>query len=281
MRPAKNLVDMQNILDTLNEKQREAAQIIDGPILVVAGPGSGKTKLLTSRIAYLISQGIKPENILAVTFTNKATDEMRERIRNLLKIENYKLKIVIEPHVGTFHSICSKILRKEIEILGYNRNFAIYDEGDQSSLIKKILGEFDLDMKKFNPSAILGRISNLKNELVTPEAHEKMGLEFFDSLVNRVYFEYQKKLKQNNALDFDDLIMMPVMIFKEHPEILESYQDKFKYILVDEFQDTNKANYIFTRLLTKKHQNILVVGDDAQGIFSWRGADISNILDSI
>lgn len=192
---------------------------------------------------------------------------MRERVKKILKDK----KISTPPLIGTFHSTCVKILRKEVHLLGYSRGFAIYDENDQIFLIRNVMKELGIDLKKFNPRAILGKISNLKNELVTPVGHSKMHLEFFDKIVNKVYIEYQKQLKQNQALDFDDLLFLTVSLFKKHPEILKYYQDKFKYILVDEFQDTNKANYLFTHLLAKKYKNIFIVGDDAQGIYGWRG----------
>ena len=262
---------MQNILNGLNEKQVEAVRSVDGPVLVIAGPGSGKTRALTHRIAYMIASGIDPENILAVTFTNKAAEEMQERVKRL--VENKKV-----PLIGTFHSVCARILRKEIGALGYSGDFLIYDESDQLNLIKKSVEAMNIDAKKFNPQTVLGKISALKNDLILPDEFSEKKLEFFDKTVSGIYSEYQNKLKSNNALDFDDLLLLAVVAFKKYPKILEKYQNKFKYILIDEFQDTNKANYVFIKLLSQKSKNILAVGDDAQGIFGWRGADIRNIL---
>ena len=261
----------ETILKKLNAKQQEAVTTTTGPVLVVAGPGSGKTRLLTHRIAYLIATGVQPENILAVTFTNKAANEMRERVKKIVGQKN-------SSHIGTFHSICGRILRAEIEQLGYSPNFSVYGTEDQLGLIKKVMEAQHIDSKQFHPRAILGKISNLKNELITAEKQAETNLDFFGHVVNQVYNQYQKELRQNQALDFDDMIMLTVEIFEKYPDVLKRYQNTFKYLMIDEFQDTNKANYTFVRLIARAHNNILVVGDDAQGIFSWRGADIRNIL---
>ncbi len=275
-----HLIMTNNALEGLNDKQKEAAQIIDGPILVVAGPGSGKTRLLAQRIAYLLSSNVSPENILAVTFTNKASQEMKERMGKLLgaRISTSSGRLTAMPLVGTFHSICARILRKEIEVLGYNKNFAIYDEGDQLVLVKKTMKDMEIDEKKINPAAVLSKISGLKSELTSPDTHARTHMEFFEKTVNKIYFEYQKKLKQNNALDFDDLLLATIRIFQERPEILEKYRDKFKYILVDEYQDTNTAQYMLIKLLSQKYKNLMVIGDSDQSIYAWRNADFRNIL---
>lgn len=261
-------------LDDLNPVQREAVEHREGPLLILAGAGSGKTRVLTYRIAHLIAQGVDPWNILAITFTNKAAQEMRERVESLVGSEGRGL------WVATFHAACVLILRSEIEHLpGYSRSFVIYDSGDQQALIKSCMKELDLDEKKFPPRAIGGVISDAKNKLLDPEDFSRKAKDYFEQKVEKVYSLYQKKLKANNALDFDDIIMLTVQLFRENPEVLGYYQEKFRYILVDEYQDTNHAQYALVNLLAKKYRNLCVVGDDDQSIYMFRGADVQNILD--
>lgn len=263
-----------SILDYLNPEQQKAVQCTEGPLLILAGAGSGKTRVLTHRIAYLIYQKkVYPGNILAITFTNKAAQEMRERLEKLVGLAAEQL------WVATFHSTCLRILRREIGEIGYTSDFVIYDDADQQTLLKMILKEKNLDEKKYTPRGISSRISNYKNDLKTPDAaRREPGNNFYDDQIISIYAEYQKRLKNNNALDFDDLIMLTVRLFKQNPEVLEKYQDRFKYILVDEYQDTNTAQYMLINLLAAKHKNLCVVGDDDQSIYQWRGADIRNIL---
>ncbi|MEA1939035.1 MAG: UvrD-helicase domain-containing protein, partial [Candidatus Caldatribacteriota bacterium] len=250
----------------------------DTPLLVIAGAGSGKTKVLTHRIAYLIYETkINPGNILAVTFTNKAAREMKNRIENLYENNSNNEKIR-GLWMGTFHSICARILRQEIEILGYNKNFVIYDKGDQLSVIRKCLNTLDINIKRYSPNLISSIIDKAKNNLKDVEGYEYNALGYFQKIVERVYREYQRELTKNNALDFGDLILLTVKIFRENPEILEKYQDRFRHILVDEYQDINMAQYSFIRLLSDRHQNLFVVGDPDQSIYKFRGADLSNIM---
>ncbi len=258
------------IFKNLNEKQIEAVKAIQGPVLVISGPGSGKTRCLTHRIAYLISQGIKPDSILSITFTNKASNEMKERIDKLLKIKS------AQPTMGTFHSICLRILRREILLLGYKTNFSIFDSNDQLSLIKRVMTGLEIDSKKYNPHLILNKISKLKTDLIFPENYNPT--EFFTKIVSRVYNGYQAELKKMNGLDFDDLIVLTVKIFKQNPDVLEKYQNFWKYILVDEYQDTSHDQYTLVNLLSAKSRNIFAIGDDAQSIYAFRDADIRNIL---
>jgi DNA helicase-2/ATP-dependent DNA helicase PcrA len=252
-------------MDKLNKVQKEAVEKIDGPVLILAGAGSGKTRVLTYRVAHLIEQGVSPENILLVTFTNKAANEMKER---LLKI----LDSVRMTTAGTFHSLCVKILKSE------NYKFIIYDDNDSLDLIKEIMKKMDLSTKNFNPSAVAGTIGQAKNQLIGALEYPQYARGYFQETVSRIYLSYQKALKENEALDFDDLIMETVKLFKKSPEILGKYQEKFKYILVDEYQDTNHAQFELTRLLARRYQNICVVGDFSQSIYSWRGADYHNLL---
>ena len=271
---------MEDILANLNEKQREAVATTDGPILIIAGAGSGKTRTLTHKVAYLIKEKkVSPKNILAVTFTNKAAGEMKERIIKLLSDKNHAPSKYDLPLVGTFHSICAKILRKEIDKLGYERSFNIIDDHDQMSLMKKIFARLDVSKDQFNPRGILEAISRAKNDLV--DAHQfSLGIGgYFEEVVSRLYSEYQSELKKNNSLDFDDLIMFVVKIFQKFPEVLEKYQNQFHYVLVDEYQDTNHSQYLLVNLLAQKYRNLCVVGDDWQSIYGWRQADIKNILD--
>lgn len=260
----------ENILSDLNNKQIEAVKTVDGPVLVVSGPGSGKTKCLTHRIAHLISTGIQPENILALTFTNKAAQEMKERINKLLGKQS------ASPALGTFHSVGLRILRKNIQYLGYKNSFTIFDADDQLSLVKRTMADLELDTKKFNPNAILSRISKLKTEFTEPAKADSS--EFFSKIVKSVYINYQDELKRLNAVDFDDLIVLCVKIFKNQPDVLEKYQNLWKYILVDEYQDTSHDQYLFVKLLAQKNKNLFCIGDDAQSIYEFRRADIRNIL---
>lgn len=261
-------------LDDLNPAQREAAEHEEGPLLILAGAGSGKTRVLTYRIANLVAQGVEPWEILAITFTNKAAKEMRERVYALLGSERYGL------WVTTFHSACVRILRREIDNLpGYNRNFVIYDAGDQQALLKACLKESNLDEKKFPVSGVAAVISGAKNNLWDPEEFARQAADYFQEKVADLYKAYQTKLKNNNALDFDDLIRLTVQLFQQHEHVLRYYLDKFRYILVDEYQDTNHAQYVLIKLLASERRNLCVVGDDDQSVYKWRGADIRNILD--
>ncbi len=261
---------MEKIFAELNDKQAEAVKIIDGPVLVISGPGSGKTKCLAHRIAYLISTGIKSENILALTFTNKASQEMRERVSKLLG------KLSIAPTIGTFHSVGLRILRQEIHNLGYRNSFTIFGTDDQISLVKRVMADLELDTKKFNPNAILGRISRLKTDFIEPI--NAPSNEFFEKIVSGVYKKYQDELKHLNAVDFDDLIVLCVNLFRSNPKILTKYQSFWKYMLVDEYQDTSHDQYSFISLLANKNKNLFCIGDDAQSIYQFRRADIRNIL---
>jgi len=265
---------MLTLFDELNPQQLAAVKHKNGPALVVAGPGSGKTRVLTYRVAYLIhTQGVSQEHILSVTFTNKAAGEIKTRVGHLLNNFSGKLS-----WSGTFHSICSRILRRDGKYIGIPHDFVIYDSYDQVSLVKGVLKDFGIDSKKIRPKAVLGAISSAKTELLTPQEYQEMASGYFQRTVAKVYSEYQKRLRKNKALDFDDLLMEAVKLFVENPPILEKYQNYFKHVLVDEYQDTNKAQYVITKLLSKKHRNIYVVGDMAQAIYSFRGADYRNIL---
>jgi len=266
------------ILENLNERQQEAVKVKEAPILVIAGAGSGKTKVLTHRIAYLIFQKkINPGNILAVTFTNKAAQEMKNRIEFISKRISDR-NMMKGLWMGTFHSICARILRQEIDVLGYDKNFVIYDKGDQLSMIKRCLKTLDLEDKKYSPNIISSIIDKAKNNLEDPELFEYNALNYFKKIVAKVYAQYQGELFENNALDFNDLILLTVKLFKERPEILENYQNKFRYILVDEYQDINFSQYQLVKLLSEKYNNLFVVGDPDQSIYKFRGADLSNIL---
>jgi DNA helicase-2/ATP-dependent DNA helicase PcrA len=266
---------MSKLLETLNDPQKKAVQKTTGPLLVIAGAGSGKTKVLTHKIAYLIESGVSPKNILAVTFTNKAAGEMKLRINSLTSSLNINSAGL---NIGTFHHICLIILRKHSSILGYKSNFIIFDSDDQKALIKSILKELRVDMEKFKPKIFQSQISNLKSNLKSDRAFESEASDFFPKIVSQVYTKYQTYLKEHNAVDFDDIIMMTVKLFHEHKDILENYQNKFKYILIDEYQDTNSAQYNLIKLLAKKDRNICVVGDNDQAIYGWRAADYKNIL---
>lgn len=257
----------------MNDKQTEAVLTTEGPLLVMAGAGSGKTRVLTHRVAYLIEEkDVLPWNILAITFTNKAAKEMQERVGNLLG------ESARDIWVSTFHALCVRILRRDIEKLGYNRAFTIADTSEQRTLMKRICTELNIDTKKFDPRSILSAISNAKNALQTPAEYAKEANGMFDSMVARAYKLYQQELEANQSLDFDDLIMKTIELFEQSPETLEFYQDKFHYIHVDEYQDTNDAQYKLVNMLAQKYQNLCVVGDADQSIYGWRGANMNNIL---
>lgn len=261
------------ILAGLNPEQRKAVEHFDGPLLILAGAGSGKTRVLTRRIAYLIEHyGISSANIMAVTFTNKAANEMKERITALLGGIRDGLQ------VSTFHSFCVRVLRKESRKLDYDNNFVIYDTADQLTLLKNVMKDLNIDSEKYNPRAILAEISRAKNELIDPEGYLDRVGDIFQKITGEAYAQYQKRLQENNALDFDDLIMKTVELFKQYPLVLEHYQERFKYISIDEYQDVNTAQYHLVQLLASKYRNICVVGDPDQGIYGFRGADIRNIL---
>ena len=264
-----------SIYDTLNEPQREGVFSVDGPVLLLAGAGSGKTRVLTHRVAYLIDEmGVNPWNILAITFTNKAAGEMRERVDRLIGMGAEQV------WVATFHSTCVRILRRYIDRLGYDNNFTIYDTDDQKTLMKGIIKKLNLDPKKYKERALLGAISSAKDELISPIEFElKTAGDFGQRTTAMVYREYQEALKKNNALDFDDLIVKTVELFKEDAQVLSYYQERFRYIMVDEYQDTNTAQFELVRLLADKYRNLCVVGDDDQSIYKFRGANIRNILD--
>ncbi|MCI8833594.1 MAG: DNA helicase PcrA [Clostridia bacterium] len=265
---------MNDIIEGLNDKQREAVLATEGPSLIIAGAGSGKTKVLTHKIAYLIKEkNVLPWNILAITFTNKAANEMKIRTENLLQNTTNDIWI------GTFHSICVRILRKFIDRIGYDTSFIIFDTSDQKSLVKDCLKTLNIDDKLFTDRSVMYEISNAKNEMLEPEDYSNRSFgDFRKETISKIYELYQKRLKENNALDFDDIINLTIKILMQEPEVLEYYANKFKYILVDEYQDTNKAQFTLITLLAATHGNITVVGDNDQGIYSFRGADISNIL---
>ena len=280
---------MKDILKDLNEPQREAVQTTEGPVLILAGAGSGKTKALTHRLAYLISEKkVAPESILAVTFTNKAAGEMKERMDKLLnpkseilnpkKNSDSNLTEIKLPWMGTFHSICVKILRREAKHLGYPSSFTIYDTGDQLAVVKKIMQDKGIDTKHYNPNAVLYYISGAKNEFIGPEDYGQYVNSPFEEIVQTVYSEYQKYLKTIGAMDFDDLLLLCVKLFEDNVEVLEKYQRIFRYILIDEYQDTNQVQYLWAKMLSAKNKNICVVGDDAQSIYGFRGANFRNIL---
>ncbi len=261
-------------LETLNDPQREAVLCTEGPLLVLAGAGSGKTRVLTHRIAHLVVDlGVAPWQIMAITFTNKAAAEMRERLGQLMG------GYVRGMWVSTFHSMCVRILRSDCERLGFAPGFTIYDDSDSKSLVKRIMAELNIDPKRYPESMVRNRISKAKNELVTPEVFEDRYKDPTAQVVGRIYKVLQERLRALNAFDFDDLLLYTYLLLKNHKEVLEVYQDRFRYLLVDEYQDTNHAQYALTQLLAAKHRNIMVVGDDDQSIYSWRGADLSNILD--
>lgn len=267
-------VNIQEAVARLNPEQRKAVETTEGPLLIMAGAGSGKTRVLTHRIAYLIAtRKAPPWAILAITFTNKAAREMQDRVSRLVGGSEGR-----DIWVSTFHSMCVRILRRDIERIGFTSNFSILDSGDQLSVIRNCMKELNIDTKKFEPKAVQSMISTAKNELVTPKQYEQKVGDYFEGIVAKVYDLYQRKLRNNNSLDFDDLIMKTIELFNNEPQVLDFYQKKFSYIHVDEYQDTNRAQYMLCRMLADKHHRICVVGDSDQSIYRWRGADISNIL---
>ena len=263
-----------SIYDSLNDKQYEAVCHTEGPLLILAGAGSGKTRVLTHRIAYLIEEkGVNPWNIMAITFTNKAAQEMRERVDQIVGFGAESI------WVATFHSTCVRILRRHIDMLGYDTNFTIYDTDDQKTLMRQVLKTLDLDPKLYKEKSMLAMISSAKDEMISPEeAMTSAGTDFRMQVEAKVYREYQKKLKENNALDFDDLLVKTVELFENNPQVLEYYQERFRYIMVDEYQDTNTVQFKFVSILAGKYKNLCVVGDDDQSIYKFRGANITNIL---
>ena len=263
----------ESLLNGMNNKQKEAVLQTEGPLLIMAGAGSGKTRVLTHRVAYLIEEkGVNPWNVLAITFTNKASKEMRERVNKLLD------KGAEDVWVSTFHALCVRILRRDIDQIGYNRAFSITDTGEQTTLIKRILREQNIDPQKFTPRSFLGAISNAKNDLLTETEYAERAASMFEQMVAKVYTAYQRELRSNQAVDFDDLIMLTIRLFKEKSETLTFYQNKFQYIHVDEYQDTNEAQYTLVNMLAERFKNLCVVGDADQSIYGWRGANMDNIM---
>ena len=266
-------MSVSELLHTLNKEQQQAVKHTEGPLLIMAGAGSGKTRVLTHRIAYLIDEkDVQPSNILAITFTNKAAREMKDRVEKLIGPAGHYM------WVSTFHSMCVRILRRDIERIGYSRNFTIIDSGDQLTVMKQILKNLNINPKQYDPRAMIHQISSAKNELITPEKYEELAGNYYEQQVAKVYHAYQKTLRKNQALDFDDLIMETIHLFNRVPEVLTYYQRRFQYIHVDEYQDTNEAQYYLVKLLSKRHENLCVVGDSDQSIYRWRGANIKNIL---
>lgn len=260
-------------LNKVNSRQLEAIKAVQGPVIIVAGPGSGKTRVLTYRIAYLISIGVPAYQLLALTFTNKAANEMKERITQQVGEKSKQL------WMGTFHSIFARLLRIEADRLGFGKNFSIYDTQDSLRLIKSIMNDLHIPSQQYNPQAVMYRISRAKNQVILPEEYASQSLDLFEEKTAKIYAEYVRRLKLNNAMDFDDLLIKPIELFNHHKKILESYQERFRFILIDEYQDTNRAQYVLLKLLAEKYKNICVVGDDAQSIYGFRGADIRNILE--
>ena len=260
-------------LDYLNDEQRKAVLSEDGPLLILAGAGSGKTSVLTTKVAYLIKEkGVNPKNIVAITFTNKAAKEMKERIIKLVGRDGYDIQI------STFHSFGLRIIKENYERLGYDKNFTIIDSDDSLTIIKKIMKDMNIDTTRCNPKFIKNQISSCKNEMVTPDKYQKLVNDEVSDITYKVYKKYQETLIRNNSLDFDDLLVKPIELFTKHPDVLQNYQELFKYIFIDEYQDTNEVQYIFSKMLSSKYKNICVVGDDAQSIYSFRGANFRNIL---
>src|ERR1035437_4943131 len=260
-----------DFLKDLNKEQLEAVKQKSGPMIILAGAGSGKTRVLTYKVINLIKEGVDPGNILMVTFTNKAANEMKERMQKFFQTDKDKPSSL--PTIATFHALCAKLLRIEGEYLEIPKNFLIYDTQDQKDAIKQAFELLGLSAKEYKPSSILNSISQAKNELIADSEHSNFARGHFQEIVSRVYVVYQKLLKENAALDFDDLILKTVELFRKHPQILEKYQNKFQYIQVDEYQDTNHAQYLLTKMLSQKWNNICVVGDFSQSIYSFRGAD--------
>ncbi|MEZ0267750.1 MAG: ATP-dependent helicase, partial [Phycisphaerae bacterium] len=275
------MIDSQSLLQDLTEPQAAAVQHVDGPLLIIAGAGSGKTRVLTRRVANLVAQGIPAPSILAITFTNKAAGEMKQRIEALMGRQIYDFGKLDQrwPTICTFHSLCLRILRYYAPAVGLPPNFSIYDSGDQQKLIKDAIKTLDLSTTNFPASAVHGTISNAKNQLLSPEGYLQNARDFYTKTVARIYGKYQTLLATNNALDFDDLILRTAQAFRDKPDVLAELQERFQYILIDEYQDTNHAQYVLAHALAQKHKNICVVGDPDQSIYAWRGADIRNILE--
>ena len=260
-------------IDSLNDRQKQAVINYDGPMLILAGAGSGKTKVLTTKVAYLVEEkNVSPDNILEITFTNKAAKEMKERIYKIVGSNAFRIQI------STFHSFGLKIIKENCKLIGYDSNFTILDSDDSLTVVKKIIKELNIDTDKYNPKAIRNAISNNKNEMIDSDSFEKYAHTDFDEIVKNVYKKYEKNLKMNNAMDFDDLLILPLKLFNEYPKVLQGYQEKYKYIFIDEYQDTNEPQYILSKMISAKYRNITVVGDADQAIFTWRGANYKNIL---
>lgn len=260
-------------IDSLNDRQKEAVLYNNGPLLIIAGAGAGKTKTLTTKIAYLIEENYaRPYNVLAITFTNKAAKEMKDRLYLLIG------DMAKHIQVSTFHSFGLKLLRENFSALGYEKNFVIMDSDDSLTVVKKILKDMNCDPKSYNPRAIRNKISSCKNEMMTPQAYDRYAISEYEKVIQKVYEKYEDKLRKNNSVDFDDLLLLPIKLFKEHPDILERYQNLYQYILIDEYQDTNEAQYILTKMISDKNRKITCVGDDSQSIYSFRGANYKNIL---
>ena len=258
----------------LNVSQKAAVEAVGKPVLIFAGAGSGKTRVLTHKISYLVNENIvNPENILAVTFTNKAAKEMRERVHKLLQSKSSAISI------GTFHSVCARLLRNEIHKIGYTRDFVIYDIQDQNALLKTILDGFDIPKTDISPASAGQHISLLKNRMIPVKKAGSKARTVLDKRLAEIYKAYEKSLKKNNAVDFDDLLLLPLQIFEKHPNVLKKYREQWKYVLVDEYQDTNRPQFLLIKMLAEGHKQICVVGDDDQSIYGWRGADVRNILD--
>lgn len=261
------------MIEGLNDRQKEAVLYNDGPLLIIAGAGAGKTKTLTTKIAYLIEEGLaKPYNVLAITFTNKAAKEMKDRLYALIGDLAKKVQ------VSTFHSFGLKLLRENYQKLGYEANFVIMDSDDSLTVVKKIVKDLGYDPKIYNPRAIRNKISSCKNEMMTPEMYERYAVSDYEKVMHQVYEKYEDKLKKNNSVDFDDLLLLPIKLFKENPSVLQDYQELYTYILIDEYQDTNEAQYILSKMISAKNRKITCVGDDSQSIYSFRGANYKNIL---
>src|SRR5438105_5079023 len=268
-------IDESPLLQGLNPVQREAVLHTEGPVLIVAGAGSGKTRALTHRIAYLIREkGLSPYEVLAITFTNKAAQEMAERVEGLLGTRIAKGMWIL-----TFHAACARILRREHNHLGVPSHFSIYDEGDTERVIAMSLKHLNIDPKRYPPRAVAALMGRAKDNLISPEEYAKEAGTHYEQTIAAVYAEYQRRLRAAGALDFDDIIMETVRLFRDHPQVLEHYQERFRYLLIDEYQDTNRAQYHLVNLLAAKHRNLCVVGDADQGVYSWRGATIQNLLD--
>src|SRR5688500_8777408 len=277
----RGVIDSKQLLEDLTDAQREAVTYVDGPLLIIAGAGSGKTRVLTRRVAYLVSLGIPASSILAITFTNKAAGEMKQRVSNVLDrpVRDFGKLDQRWPTICTFHSLCLRVLRHYAPLIGLPANFTIYDSSDQTKVVKDALKALDISSTNFSPSVVHGTISNAKNQLLSPVDFSRAAGDFYQRQVARIYTKYQEMLVANNALDFDDLLLRTAHAFREHPDMLKELQERFQYILIDEYQDTNHAQYVIAHALALRHRNICVVGDPDQSIYAWRGADIQNILD--